>query len=128
MRADRGVVTVAMTGVIATLAVVLVATGALALAYATRNKAITAADATALAAAVATYPPAGRGAPSQEARGTALLNRANLISCRCPITNALEKRTVEVVVEIPIDVPIFGRLAVRGTARAEFDPRLWLGR
>jgi hypothetical protein len=33
-----------------------------------------------------------------------------------------------VVTVVAIDVPVFGHLEIRGVARAEFDPRRWLGR
>lgn len=116
----------ALVGVIA---VVAVATTGLALVYAARAQAQLASDASALAAAVATYPPASGGAtPVSRARSVAALNDATLISCRCHVDATLESRIVTVITRVGADIPIFGELGVHAVSRAEFDPRLWLGR
>lgn len=119
---------VLMTAIVALLAVVVVATASLGVAYAARTQATTAADAGALAAAVATYPPTGRRNPVDEARNAVARNGAQLLSCECLIVSHLAVRTVSVVTVVEIDVPVFGHLEIRGVARAEFDPRRWLGR
>ncbi len=119
---------VLMTGTVALLALAAVATASLGVAYAARTQATTAADAGALAAAVATYPPTGRRNPVDEAHAVAALNGAKLVSCECRVISHLRIRTVVVVTAVEIDVPVFGQLGIRGVSRAEFDPRLWLGR
>jgi hypothetical protein len=50
------------------------------------------------------------------------------VSCVCRVDNSLKRRIVTVVVAIPVEAPILGRLTIRAGARAEFDPRRWLGR
>ena len=119
---------VLMVGIVALLAVVVVATGSLGVAYAARTQATTAADAGALAAAVATYPPTGRRDPVDEARTVVTRNGAKLLSCECRVISHLAIRTDSVVTAVVIDVPVFGHLEIRGVSRAEFDPRRWLGR
>lgn len=118
----------AMTAAIAILAVLAVATASLGVAYSARAQAQGAADAAALAAAVATYPGSGRPGPVTEAGRVAAHNDARLVSCKCPIDPTLSVRTVTVVAAVDVTVPVFGDLAVTGVARAEFDPRRWLGR
>lgn len=119
---------VAMSATVALLATVVVATASLAALYAARTQAANAADAAALAAAVSTYPPASGTTPLTAAGRAAAANQAVLISCRCPVEAGMLPRTVEVVTAVVVDVPIFGEYQVRGAARAEFDPRRWLGR
>lgn len=125
---ERGSVTVVMMAVTALLVLFLVATASLGGLYAVRSKAASAADAAALAAAVATYPGTGRGSPESEARRIADSNGAALVDCRCPVNSELERRTVTVLVVIEVEVPIFGRVRIGGESRAEFDPMGWLGR
>lgn len=115
----------ALVGIIA---VVTIATAGLALAYSARAQAQLASDASALAAAVATYPPAGAGAPVSRARSVAEHNGASLVSCRCQVDPTMRPRTVTVITRVGADIPIFGELEFHAVSRAEFDPRLWLGR
>ncbi|MFZ0625782.1 MAG: hypothetical protein WAN34_04735, partial [Acidimicrobiia bacterium] len=82
----------------------------------------------ALAAAVATYPPAGGGDPRQAAAEYAAANGAHLITCSCDVDDSLAGRTVAVTVGVEADIPLFGEVLVGRTARAEFDPVDWLGR
>ncbi len=117
-----------MTAVVALLAVLAIASASLGAAYSARTQAQTASDAAALAAAVATYPGTSRSSPWREAASVAAANGARLVSCRCPVNATLYRRTVRVVTEVSIDVPVFGVLDVRSASRAEFDPRRWLGR
>ena len=125
---EAGTATVAMLAVAALLAALGVATSSLGVAYAARAQAQTASDAAALAAAVATYPDASGSDPRLQATAVARANRASLVRCGCPVDPSLSARVVEVVTEVEIEVPIFGRLRVRAASRAEFDPRRWLGR
>lgn len=119
---------VAMSGVTAILALLGVAVASVGMLYAARAQATNAADAAALAAAVATYPPASNTDPVRAAREAAQLNEAILVSCQCPRDSSLAARTVEVVAAIEVDVPIFDVVTVRSVSRAEFDPLRWLGR
>ena len=128
MNDEAGGVTVFMVAVMALVAVVgigVVSVGGL---LAAREKAIGAAEAAALAAAVATYPPAASESPVGLARTYAAANGASLVTCRCPVDGSMSVRTVTVVAVVTSDVPLFGELAVKGGARAEFDPRAWMGR
>ena len=118
----------AMAGVIALLSVVVVATASLGVAYSARVQANIAADAGALAAAVATYPGTGRQSPAKEAQAVVARNGARLVSCACPVDPALDIRAVLVITAMVVNVPVFGDLEIMGVSRAEFDPRLWLGR
>lgn len=112
----------------ALVGVAMIAVGSLATLYGARLHASTAADAAALAAAVGTYPPAGAGPPITEARRYALANGAILVDCTCDPDTSMLPRTVTVLVEMKVPVPIFGVIPIRAGARAEFDPVLWLGR
>jgi hypothetical protein len=120
--------TVVMTAVMGLLALTIVATASLGGLYAARSQAMSAADAAALAAAVATYPGVARSSPRLEASRVASLNGAFLVSCRCPMDASLTMRVVEVIVGVSVDAPLFGELTVRVGSRAEFDPEAWLGR
>ncbi|MGH8871580.1 MAG: pilus assembly protein TadG-related protein [Acidimicrobiia bacterium] len=120
--------TILMIGLCALIATIGVATAALGVLFDAREKAATAAEAAALAAAVATYPPAGAGGPGDLAAEFASRNGARLISCRCPVDATLRSRVVSVSVVLTVDVPLFGEVKVGKTARAEFEPRAWLGR
>lgn len=109
-------------------AVLSVAVAGLGSLYASRTQAQVAADAAALAAAVATYPPASGPSPQMSAKEIARSNGAVLISCSCPRDESPSVRTVEVVAGVTTNVPIFGDVMVRASSRAEFDPWRWLGR
>lgn len=119
---------VVMSAAIALLGLLIVAVASLGTAYAARAQAQTAADAAALSAAVATYPGTGRPTPTAEARRVAEINDARLVRCVCSTDGSLRARSVTVVTAVDTVVPVFGGLSVRGAARAEFDPRHWLGR
>lgn len=125
---DGGSMAVAISGVVAIVAVLGVAVASIGLLYAARTQADTAADAAALAAAAATYPAVGWPAPVVAGRDIAERNGAVLLGCRCPRDPSLNRRTVEVVVGVGVEVPIFGAHTVRSVSRAEFDPLAWLGR
>lgn len=125
---DRGSVVPAVAGITALLASVALATAGLGAVYAAREQAATGADAAALAAAVATFPPAGhRDAPDEAARSAAAANGAVLLDCRCPIDEGMGARVVTVTTAVRLKVPLFGELTVRARSRAEFDPGRWLG-
>ena len=128
MSVDRGSMAVASSGVTAVVALLGVAVAAIGMLYGARAQATNAADAAALAAAVATYPPASSVDPVTAARQAAMANGLVLIDCRCPRDASLAIRTVEVVAVVEVEVPVFGRVSVSSASRAEFDPMRWLGR
>ena len=125
---ERGSATVLMVGAIGLLGTLVVAVAAIGLALAVRAQATTAADAAALAAAVATYPSASRTDPLSAASSAAAANGARLVQCQCPVDETLAARVVRVAVSVPVNLPTFGKLEINAAARAEFDPRRWLGR
>lgn len=118
----------AMVGMVALVAVLSVAVASVGMLYSARAQATTAADAAALAAAVATYPPAGASDPLETARAVAEANGAVVLGCRCALDPGLAARIVEVLAGVDVEVPVFGSVRVRAVSRAEFDPILWLGR
>ncbi|MGH8949917.1 MAG: pilus assembly protein TadG-related protein [Acidimicrobiia bacterium] len=128
MNSDRGAMAVLMVGLCALIATLGVATAALGVLFDAREKAATAAESAALAAAVATYPPTGAAAPRAVAAEFAARNGTRLVSCRCPVDGSLQTRVAAVTVALTADLPLFGEVLVGKTARAEFEPRAWLGR
>jgi hypothetical protein len=128
LRLDNGAGTVLMLGICGIVATIGVGTAALGALFDAREQAATAAEAAALAAAVATYPAAADGSPDRLAAELAHHNGARLISCWCDIDRSLRSRVVAVTVALTADVPLFGEVVVGKTARAEFEPRVWLGR
>ncbi|HUG31335.1 MAG TPA: histidine kinase [Acidimicrobiia bacterium] len=128
MTRDDGAMAIAITALIAIVAVLTTAIAAMGVLYGARAQATNAADAGALAAAVATYPPAAQTSPLAAARAVAGENGAVVTSCRCPIDTGMRTRVVEVRTAVAVEVPVFGAITVRSASRAEFDPRLWLGR
>lgn len=129
MKSDPGSSTVLLSWIVGLIALLSVATAGLGLAYAARAQAQNAADAAALAAAVATYPPASdSGSPLWNARLVAGANGARVRSCVCRVDWTNRARVVTVAVAMEVEVPVFGRLEVGANSRAEFDPDLWLGR
>lgn len=128
MRSDRGTATIALVAVLSITAVIGIGTAGVGLLYAEKERASTAAEAAALAAAVATYPPTATMSPREAAAFNARSNGIALISCRCPVDGSIQARTVTVIVGTRVELPLLGTVAVRSGARAEFDPRAWLGR
>lgn len=128
MSSDRGAATIVMVAIVGLVAVVGVGTAGVGVLFAAREQANTAAEAAALAAAVATYPPAASEQPGLLARSMAWTNGASLVSCHCRVNTSLDRRRVTVITVVETDVPVLGMVPVQGTARAEFDPRAWLGR
>lgn len=83
------------------------------------TQARTAADAAALAAAVATH----RGpSPTGEAQRLARLNGASMLSCRCPPDRSFRPRSVTVIVEMRVDRWLLPVRRVLADASAEYDP------
>ena len=128
MIGEAGTATILGLFLVAVVAVVGVGTAGVGLLYAEKGRATTAAEAAALAAAVSTYPPASEESPRWAAAFFASRNGARLQKCVCPINSSLEARTVLVAVSLDVDLPLLGEVEVVGVARAEFDPREWLGR
>ncbi len=128
MNNESGSSMILMAGLVGLVVAVSVAVVGLGLAYSARAQAQAASDAAALAAAVGTYPPAATGRPIQLARRVAQANRATVVACSCPVDASIRLRVVSVTTAVEVDTPMFGRLLVEATSRAEFDPRRWLGR
>jgi secretion/DNA translocation related TadE-like protein len=120
---DRGSGTVLVIGLIGvTIAVGLSLVAATQIVVA-RARAVAAADAAALAAAPVTFPPVAQGSsPLATANTIAEANGARLIACQCPVVATFEPRAVEVLVEVPVDLMIFGHRFVQAASRAEFVP------
>ena len=85
----------------------------------------TAADAAALAAAVATYEDSA--AALVEARRFARANGADLELCRCPEDSRPVTRSVDVVVVTVVEVPLVGAVGIRAGSSAQFDPPTEIG-
>lgn len=110
-------------GLIVLALVLLMAVGAVGAGVAAYVQAAGAADAAALAAAPVTFRPFGaKGTPTQEAARFASANRNRLVRCICRVDRSWRARTVTVVVERRIDLPGLGRITVRATSRATFEP------
>jgi secretion/DNA translocation related TadE-like protein len=118
---DRGAGTVIVIGLMAVALTAGLATVAAGQIVVARSRAITAADAAALAAAVHTFPPAG-GGPVAAARSLAARNGARLLSCRCSVDPTLQPRSVEVRVEVVAEVILVGAVRVAASSRAEYLP------
>lgn len=83
----------------------------------------TAADAAALAAAPLTFSSFGSsGSAREEASRAAAANGARLVRCVCGTDRSWSPRTVQVEVEMGIDLLLFGRRRIRAVAAAEFCP------
>lgn len=126
-REERGSASIVMVFVVGLILTGVLGLGSLTVLYGARTEASTAADAAALAAAVATYPPAGAGTPEAEASRYAAANGALVVTCVCRVDPSFARRTVTVIVEKEVAVPFFGTLRVKAGARSEFDPAAWLG-
>lgn len=125
---DKGSVFPAVAGVIAILATMTLAIAELSVVYGARETAANGADAAALAAAVATYPPAGSGdTPMEAARLAAGGNGVAVLGCDCRVDSSMAPRVATVITSLDVELPLFGRVTVRARARAEFDPVRWLG-
>jgi len=90
-------------------------------------RAQTAADAAALAAAVATFPGTGSPAPHVEAERLAAANGSRVARCICPVDPSFTERTVEITVRLEIEVLGFGQATIERVSRAEFSPLAALG-
>lgn len=120
---DRGSVGVLLLAVASLLAMALMAVAASGQYLAATARAAAAADAAALAAAPVTFRPYGaRGSPTQEASLFASANGARLVSCRCPVDESWEPRTVEVRTEVTVNVVLMGTATVTAVGRATFSP------
>lgn len=120
---ERGSATVLAIGIIAVLLAVGLALLAAVQIVLARARAVTAADAAALAAAPMTFPPIAQGVtPEVVAEEMAVANGARIVRCDCPVVATFDPRAVEVEVEVPVELVIFGRRALRVSSRAEFVP------
>lgn len=88
-----------------------------------RVRAVNAADAAALAAAPATFPPLSMGeTPSGIAAEMAAANGARLLRCLCPMVRSFDPRNVAVEVAVATRIAIVGEVEVRAASRAEYVP------
>ena len=102
------------------IAVALAGIGQLAIA---RTKAVTAAEAGALAAAPVTFRPFGTsGSPRAEADRLVRANGAVLVRCICPYDSRYDSRTVTVTARIRVAVLGFREVTLDAVAAAEFSP------
>jgi secretion/DNA translocation related TadE-like protein len=127
MTGDRGGVTIVVVAMMGLLVVLALSVSSVGVLLAERERAVSAAEAAALAAAVATYPPAGEGSPRQVASEFAGRNGGEVVTCVCPVDPTLRSRIVVVTVAVTAEVPVFGKVRIGRTARAEFDPLQWMG-
>lgn len=125
MTAEGGSASVLVATSLALLVVLVAATADAGRLVVARATAQTAADAAALAAAPATFRPAGRS-PDEEASAHARANEARLVGCTCPVDPAWRARTVTVKVVVDLPVGPLGVGSVPAVAAAEFDPTVWL--
>ncbi len=110
-------------GVLVLVLILAMAVGAVGAGFVGYVQAAGAADAAALAAAPVTFSQFGaRGSPAQEAARFAAANGTTLIWCTCPVNRSWATRTVTTVVSRPIAIPGIGRVEVRATSRATFEP------
>lgn len=121
---DRGSVTVAAAALMAVLILLAWGVASVGALLAARAQAAVAADAAALAAAPLTL---GGGQPIEEARRLARANHSELVSCSCGRQPSFSPRSVEVIIEKPLSLPVVGTVRVRATSRAEFVPLLFYG-
>ena len=120
MNDEAGNITLALAGIVfavLVLGIVIAGTGQV---LAARFQAATAADAAALAAAPATF----HDDPYAAAARFAAANGTRLVSCRCPVDNSWDPRTVETVTEVTVDVLGLGPQRIRARGRAEYLPLL----
>jgi nucleotide-binding universal stress UspA family protein len=90
---------------------------------AARAQLTAAADASALAAAPATFARfGGSGSPQGEAAAMATANGAELVECRCEVDRSWSDRIVVVVVATDVDLVLLGDRRLRAAAAAEFRP------
>lgn len=125
MSTAEGAATLLLLGVVATGMALALLVADVAGYIAAGTAASTAADAAALAAAPVTFRSFGKATtPRREATRFAEANGASLVFCRCAVDRSWNRRIVEVVVERPLRLILFGRRTVRAVGRAEFVPTL----
>jgi hypothetical protein len=119
---ERGSIVLGL-GVVVLVLMLAAGVGAVGAGVAGYVQAAGAADAAALAAAPVTFRPFGAsGTPAQEAARFASANHTRLVRCICPVDRSWRTRTVTVVVERSIDLPVLGTVTVRASSRATFEP------
>lgn len=111
---------VAVVGLALVLATVLAGIGQV---LGARARAVTAADAAALAAVAVTFRPFGSdGDPVAEAVRFAELHGAALVVCECVVDPTYAPRHVDVRVVVDVDVLVLGRRQVMADSRAVMEP------
>jgi hypothetical protein len=115
-----GPVVLVIVGLAVVLATVLAGIGQV---LGARVRAVTAADAAALAAVAVTFRPFGSdGDPAAEAARFAESHGAELVSCDCEVDPTYEPRIVEVHVAVEVDVVGLGPRRVTADSRAVMEP------
>ncbi|HUO45264.1 MAG TPA: Rv3654c family TadE-like protein [Acidimicrobiia bacterium] len=120
---EKGGGSVLAVAAIAAIMVVTLAVVAATQIVTARARAVAAADAAALAAAVNTFPPAAdRPSPRLAAFEIAVANGAALVGCHCPVDGNLRARSVQVDVEVALEVLMLGPMRIGASSRAEYIP------
>lgn len=123
MRSERGSVTLIGLAVLVCGALFALALVDVARVIAAVERAQTAADAAALAAAPVTFRPFGAAGDARtEAETFAAANGARLLRCSCPTDRSASARSVDVTVAVSIRTVLFGSWRTIASGRAEFDP------
>lgn len=120
---ERGSVSVVVAVIVPGLIIASMAIAALGQVIGGFERAASAAEAAALAAAPVTFRPFGTDtSPSQEAARVASANGGVLTDCSCPKDATWATRIVRVEVQVEVDVILFGPVTVTRHASAEFAP------
>lgn len=128
MRSDRGSLMPLAVAATALAMVLAVLVGGVGQAFIARNRAASAADAAALAAAAVTFRPFGSaGDPETEAGRFATLHGVQLVSCDCRVDRSYAPRRVTVVVAATTEIVGLGRRTFRATSSAVMEPLALLG-
>jgi len=120
---ERGSVSVIVAVIVPGLVIAGMGIAALGQVIVGFERAVSAAEAAALAAAPVTFRSFGTdGTASEEAARVAAANGGVLADCSCPQDGTWATRIVRVEVRMEVDVIIFGPITLTRQARAEFSP------
>jgi hypothetical protein len=123
MSRQQGAATVVVAALLVVGVVLALLVADVARVAAARARLTAAADATALAAAPATFADFGVGAePYRSAAETARANSAQLVGCNCRVDRSWATRMVRVVVASDVDLTLLGSRHLEASAAAEFSP------
>ena len=120
---ERGSVSILVAVIVPGLVIASMVIAALGQVAVASERAVTAAEAGALAAAPVTFRPFGaQGSATEEASRVATSNGAVLVSCACVHDATWATRIVRVEVEVSTSILIVGEVTLTRHARAEFAP------